>query len=282
MKIITWNMQRGRGTDGVADLGRAVAMLRAFSDFDVLCLQEVACGYTDLDGYDGSDQFAEMATLLPGYTALNGKTDDANAHPPRAFGNMMFSRYPVLQACRHSLPWPAEDGVMSMQRGALEATVDTPSGPLRVCTTHLEYFSPRQRAAQVERLRELHVEAIMHARTSRPGLFKHGPFAVVPRAAAAVLTGDCNFLPDSTDHARLLAPFDDASIPPYLDAWALAHPGQAHAPTVGLHDASPEPDRPFTIDYIYLSADLAPRVRRLEVHGDATGSAHQPVLLELG
>ncbi|MES3024932.1 MAG: endonuclease/exonuclease/phosphatase family protein [Pseudomonadota bacterium] len=282
MKIITWNMQRGRGTDGIADLKRALAMLRAFSDFDILCLQEVACGYTDLDGYDGSDQFAELVALLPGYTALNGKTDDINTHPPRAFGNMMFSRYPVLQACRHTLPWPADDGVTSMQRGALEATIDTPLGHLRVCTTHLEYFSALQRAAQVERLRELHSEAIMHARAKPPALIAVGPFGFVPRAAAAVLTGDCNFLPESRDRGRLLAPFDDASIPAYLDAWTLAHPGEAHAPTVGLHDGSAGAGRPFTFDYIYVSADLAPQVRGLDIDGGANGSAHQPVLLELG
>jgi endonuclease/exonuclease/phosphatase family metal-dependent hydrolase len=281
MKIISWNMQRGRGLDGQADLKRAIALLREFSDFDVLCLQEVACGYTDMDGVDGSDQFTQLVHLLPEYTALNGKTDDINAHPPRAFGNMMFSRHRVLQACRHSLPWPPEAGVMSMQRGALEATIDSPLGLIRVCTTHLEYFSAMQRAAQVDRLRELHREAVLHARTSRPGLFKDGPFAVVPRAAAAVLAGDCNFLPGSNDHTRMLAPFDDAGIPAYRDAWSLAHPLTAHAPTVGLHDGSPGAGRPFTFDYMFVSDDLAPKVRRLEVHPVANGSAHQPVLLEL-
>ena len=43
-------------------------------------------------------------------------------------------------------------------------------------------------------------------------------------------------LPDSPEYARLLAPFTDGT-PALRDAWHLAHPGQPHAPTVGLHKA---------------------------------------------
>jgi endonuclease/exonuclease/phosphatase family metal-dependent hydrolase len=80
-----------------------------------------------------------------------------------------------LQVFRHSLPWPADPGVMSMQRGALEATVDTPLGLVRLTTTHLEYFSVLQRSAQVARLRELHREALMRARSARPGVARARP-----------------------------------------------------------------------------------------------------------
>src|SRR5882757_2386167 len=51
-------------------------------------------------------------------------------------------------------------------RYTVEVVLDTRSGPLRVTTTHLEYYSARQRAAQVEALRELQIEAAGHA-TSR-------------------------------------------------------------------------------------------------------------------
>jgi endonuclease/exonuclease/phosphatase family metal-dependent hydrolase len=68
---------------------------------------------------------------------------------------------------RHSLPWPAEDDTPSMPRVALEAVIEAPWGPIRVTTTHLEYYSGAQRAAQVARLRELNAEAQTHAR-ARP------------------------------------------------------------------------------------------------------------------
>ena len=40
MKLITWNIQWGRGVDGRVDLDRIVRTARAMADFDVLCVQE--------------------------------------------------------------------------------------------------------------------------------------------------------------------------------------------------------------------------------------------------
>ncbi len=194
---------------------------------------------------------------------------------------MVCSRLPVRQALRHLLPWPAEDDVQSMQRVAVETTLDTALGPLRVTTTHLEYYSRRQREAQIDRLRELHREAVAHARARRAGTASDGPFEPVPRAAPAILTGDFNFRPDAPEHARLLADFDD-STPPYVDAWELLHPGQPHPPTIGLFDKVQWPGPAFTFDFICVSADLAPRVRDIRVDDRTDASDHQPMLIELG
>jgi len=49
MKLITWNIQWGLGMDGRLDLARIVAEARRLADFDVLCLQEVADGFDDLE-----------------------------------------------------------------------------------------------------------------------------------------------------------------------------------------------------------------------------------------
>ena len=178
MKLITWNIQWGRGADGRVDLDRIVAHARRFADFDVLCLQEVSAGYPELPGCDGGDQFAALAQLLAGYAAIEGVATDMPdpAGGRRRFGNMIFTRMPVLQVFRHLLPWPADPGVKSMQRVAIEANLQAPFGPLRVTTTHLAYYSAPQRAAQVERLRELHREAVAHSRSSRPGDVSEGPF----------------------------------------------------------------------------------------------------------
>jgi endonuclease/exonuclease/phosphatase family metal-dependent hydrolase len=281
-KLITWNIQSGRSPAGGADLARIIACLDRFSDFDVLCVQEVASGYNARDGSQVGDQFAGLAQRLPGCTAISGVAVDT-LHPAggrRQFGSMIFSRHPVLQAFRHSLPWPPDHGVMSMPRIALEATVAAPFGLLRVTTTHLEYFSERQRTAQVERLRDLHREAWAHAPAERPGDSGHGPFAAVPRAAAAILAGDFNMLPHSPQYQRLLASFTD-NTPPWRDAWQLAQPGRRHAPTVGLHDDAPDAGMPFTFDYVFVSGDLAARVRKVRVDGSEEGSDHQALLVEL-
>ena len=80
----------------------------------MLCLQEIADNYPHprLAGSAGEDQFALLATLLPGYTAIPGVAVD---HPGeggrrRRFGNMILSRLPVQQVFRHLLPYPADHG----------------------------------------------------------------------------------------------------------------------------------------------------------------------------
>ncbi|SFD10435.1 endonuclease/exonuclease/phosphatase family protein [Massilia yuzhufengensis] len=278
-KLVTWNIQSGRSPDGKTDLDRIIACLDRFCSFDVLCVQEVSSGYAP--GLD--DQFAMLRQRLPGYTGISAiACDTVSPQGPaamrRRFGIMMFSRHPVLHALRHSLPWPAEPDVMSMPRAALELTVAAPGGLLRVASVHLEVFSQRQRMAQVERLRELHREASLHARCApAPG---HGPFAAPPRAMPALLAGDFNMLPGSPEHQRLLAPFGDG-VQPWRDCWQLAQPGRRHAPTVGLHDQNPDATAPFTFDYVFASADLAGRVRRVRVDASEQGSDHQALLVEL-
>ncbi len=42
MKLITWNIQCGKGCDGVTDLARIVAVAKAMADADVFCFQEVS------------------------------------------------------------------------------------------------------------------------------------------------------------------------------------------------------------------------------------------------
>lgn len=278
-KLVTWNIQSGRSPDGRTDLDRIIACLDRFCSFDMLCVQEVSSGYTA----GAEDQFAMLRERLPGYTGFDAIACDTAAAGAadaarRRFGMMVFSRHPVLQALRHSLPWPSEPEVMSMPRTAIELTVAAPGGPLRVVAAHLEYFSQRQRMAQVERLRDLHREASLHA--ANPPAPGRGPFAVPPRAMPALLAGDFNMLPGSPEHQRLLAPFGDG-VHPWRDCWQLAQPGRRHAPTVGLHDASPEACAPFTFDYVFASADLAERVRRVRVDASEQGSDHQALLVEL-
>jgi endonuclease/exonuclease/phosphatase family metal-dependent hydrolase len=282
MKLVTWNIQWGRGADGRVDLDRIVADARRVGDFDLLCVQEVSAGHDRLAGCDGSDQFAQLAARLPGYEAVAGIASDVPAPQGgrRRFGNLLFSRLPVRQVFRHLLPWPADDGVMSMQRVAVEATVEAPFGLLRVTTTHLEYYSQRQRWSQIDRLRELHRDAVAQARSARPGSADDGPFEAVPRGAAAILCGDMNFRPADPDRNRMLAPIDPAT-PPWRDAWEIVHPGVPHAPTCGVHDKVQWPEPAFTFDFVFVSADLAHRVRNLHVDATTAASDHQPMLVEL-
>lgn len=281
MKLLTWNVQWCRGIDGKVDPARIAATASAFGDVDVLCLQEVAVNFPRLEGSSGEDQVRELAAGLPGYTAHFGAaTDVDDGKGGRSlFGNLIFSRLPVIQVYRHLLPWPADSARPSMQRIAVEAVIRVKWGELRIVTTHLEYYSASQRAAQVEALRGLHAQACEHAGSPRPSGDAGGPFDAKPRPASAILTGDFNFRPDDPGHARMTALFD-GGVPRFFDAWRIAHPDVPHAPTVGLFENS-FADRPFCFDFLFVTPDIAGRVESVAVDGDTQASDHQPVMLEL-
>jgi endonuclease/exonuclease/phosphatase family metal-dependent hydrolase len=279
MNLITWNIQWGRGVDGRVDFRRIVDHALALADADVLCFQEVARNYPGLPGSAGEDQFATLAGLLPGYTCVEGVATDTTAPEGkrRQFGNAIYSRLPVLQVFRHLLPWPGDGKVPGMQRMAIEVVLQANSRLVRVTTTHLEYYSKRQRTAQVERLRELHAEAASHGKDEVQKAKAGGPFETMARPRSSILTADFNYRPDDPLHARLMAPFDDGT-PRYCDVWALQHPGVPHDPTLGVFDREQWPEA-FCSDFIYVSEDLAPQVREAKVDLKTEASDHQPVLL---
>ncbi len=283
MKIVTWNIQWCLGVDGRVDPARIVAHAEAFADFDVLCLQEVAAHFPALQGSSGEDQFAAIAALLPGFTAVPGIAVDS-AGPDgtrRSFGNMILSRLPVGEVVRTRLPWPADDVRRSMPRLLLEALIEAPFGPLRVMTTHLEFYSAEQRSAQVKAVRARHAEACGHARAHLPRDASGGPFASPPHTVSTVLTGDFNFRPDDPLHARLTAAFDDAAVPALDDVWQRLHPALPQPPTAGVHDRAQWPEA-FACDFVCASADLRPRLRAVAVDGATAASDHQPMVVELG
>ena len=252
------------------------------ADFDVLCLQEVAVNFPGLDGSRGEDQVAELSRALPGFSAHYGAaTDVDDGKGGRSlFGNLILSRLPVVQVYRHLLPWPADPKVKSMQRIAVEAVVQAPWGPVRVVTTHLEYYSATQRMAQVDALRSLHGEAV--SRASAPGIQDDlgQPFRARARPASAILTGDFNFKAEDAEYRRLTGSFGDGTIPSFADAWTLVHPGEPHAPSAGVHENS-WAEQPYCCDFVFLTADLASQVREVKVDLHTQASDHQPVLIAL-
>ena len=281
MKILTWNVQWCRGCDGRVDPRRIVDEARAFADFDVLCLQEVACNFPALKGSAGEDQFALIAAALPGFTAIRGIAVDTPAPDGsrRTFGNMLLSRLPVRQVTRVMLPSPVDPGHKQMPRMLLEAVVETRFGMLRVMTTHLEYYSPLQREGQVEGVRARHAEASAHARRDRSVDVSEGPFHSFPQTLSAVLTGDFNCRTDDPAYARMTAPFDERELP-FVDAWPIVHRDVPHAPTVGVHDRDQWP-APFACDFVFATRDLRPRLRGIEVDDRTAASDHQPLCVDL-
>lgn len=285
MQLLCWNVQWCRGVDGRVDPARIARTVRELAPgADVVCLQEIARGFDTLAGNSADDQFALLAAQFAGWTAIEGVAVDVpdGRGGRRQFGNLLLSRLPVRQAARHLLPWPADADHVDMPRIAVEAVIEAPGlGDLRVTTTHLAYYSAAQRLAQFDALRALHAQSAAHRRADRPARAdeSNGPFHWYPRPAAGIVCGDCNCEPASPGHARMLEPFGDGT-PAFRDAWQVAHPGRPHEPTVGLYDTVQWP-RKFACDFVFVSADLAPRVKSVVVDATSDASDHQAVTLTL-
>jgi len=273
MRLLQWNIQWCRGVDGVVDPARIARVARELCDPDVICFQEVAVNFPALAGSAGEDQAALLTAAFPGYEAHFAWGVDVpdGRSGRRRFGNMILSRLPVRQVLRHSLPWPAHDAVPSMPRVALEAVIEAPWGPVRVTTTHLEYYSDVQRKAQVERLREIDAETCTQAMTRPSDRYASGPFQPFVRPASSILTGDFNLRPDDPATGRLRER--------WRDVWSIAHPGEAQPPTFGVFDAA-FATAPYCCDYVFVSEDLVPRVAAVRVDSTCEVSDHQPLTVE--
>jgi len=262
MRLVCWNVQWCRGLDGTVDPARIAAELRRF-DPDVICLQEVAANFPDLPGSSGEDQPHTLMHALPEYEGCLVSGVDLPAKNGRRsrFGNVILSRLKVGRVLRHSLPWPPREGP-SMPRTAVEAVIDAPFGPVRIITTHLEYYSRTHRAAQVERLRQICDEG-------SGGGKEDGAFRATPWPRSVIACGDFNMPPEDP----LLGGF-------LVDAWQSLHPGKPHPHTFRVHERA-EGESPYCCDYVFVTRDLAPRLRSIRVDTENRASDHQPVIVEL-
>jgi endonuclease/exonuclease/phosphatase family metal-dependent hydrolase len=276
MRLLTWNIQCGKGCDGTTDLARIVAVAREFADADIYCFQEVSDNFTKLDG--GTNQSSQLAALLPGYRpvfhpAIETVDEDGRSH---RFGNMTLSRLPVLQIANHLLPWPGAATVRSMRRHALDVTVQAAFGPLRIVNTHLEYHSVAQREAQIKRLLDLQEDASTSPLTA--GIHAE-PYAAQTLAASSLLCGDFNF--DISDPQHALIHESQRPGLNYRDAWSICYPDRRHEPTCGLYDHVQWSQGPDCRDFIFITDNLADRVRRVDVNSRTDASDHQPIAVEL-
>lgn len=282
MKLLSWNIQWGRGADGEVDLSRTIAAIRTLGEFDVICLQEVAVGFPGIQGGAAVDGVAQLAAAFPGFSAHFAVAVDLPANHTRRslFGNLTLSRLPVGQVFRHSLPRPPEDGMPSMPRVCLEVVVNGPRGPVRVLNTHLEYYSRLQRMTQIAALHALQSDAVRLAECEPPTQTtekQDSPFGLWPRPVSAIICGDFNCEPGSPEYYRMTAPIS-ADVSGWEDGWRACYGDIPHLCTVGINGAE-WPDRPYCCDYFFVSADLVDRVDAVSVDQATAASDHQPIIL---
>ena len=283
MKITSYNIQFGRGLDGVVDL---VRISKALQGSDIVCLQEVdqwwrRSGFTD--------QAAEIAGLLPTYYYVYGSAFDldASAHTAhravvnrrRRHGNMILSRWPILSLRTLCLPMHYYGDRFNMRMTCLEAVIDTGTSALRVYNCHAGYLDAGERIAQLEYLGRLIAAApaeggAWSGRADIDGDDWSNGQAAPPMPARMVLCGDLNSNPRSVEFGRLL---DLAGL---VDCWSLADPANRETPT-RHREAGTGVDREGKIDHILIAAELRDCVAEVSIDQSARGSDHMPVSAEL-
>jgi endonuclease/exonuclease/phosphatase family metal-dependent hydrolase len=230
-----------------------------------------------------ADQAAEFAALFPEHNwvygpamDLDGSRRDASGklvNRRRQFGNMLLARAPILSSRNHLLPKMKLPEKLSLQRAALEAVIEAPSGPLRVYSLHLNHAAVAERLLQIARLSEIVAGASVEGgtwsgRDYKPVWEVDGPQPPMP--ARAILLGDFNLRPDSQEYAALCAGPDGL-----VDSWrALGHDDAS-----GWTCPSKKGDR--RIDFAFVTPDLQDRLRAMSVDQTAQGSDHQPIRIEI-
>jgi endonuclease/exonuclease/phosphatase family metal-dependent hydrolase len=277
MIFVSYNVQWGTGKDARVDLPRIAGEIGAA---DVIALQEVDRYWTRSQM---ADQAAEFAGLFPEHNwvygpamDLDGSRRDADGqlvNRRRQFGNMLLARAAILSSRNHLLPKIELPEKMSLQRAALEAVIEAPSGPLRVYSVHLNHSDAEERLLQVARLREIVAGApaeggAWSGRDYDPVWEVDGPQPPMP--ARAILLGDFNLRPDSEEHAALCGGAEGL-----VDSWrALGHDDASGW-------TSPLKDGDWRIDFAFVTPDLKGALRHMSVDQAAQGSDHQPIRVEI-
>jgi len=193
LRIMTFNIQHGRGADGRVDLGRVAEVVRG-AGVDVAGLQEVDRHYGDRSGF--ADQARWLAAELGMDVAYGANTDlapPALDAPRRQFGNAVLSAFPILAAHNSHLPRSGS----SEQRGVVHARIAVRGVTWQVHVTHLQHDSSSERRVQAEAIRQL-----------------------LGTPDRTVLVGDLNAQP-GTPEVRALTDV-------LVDAWAAAGEGPGH------------------------------------------------------
>jgi endonuclease/exonuclease/phosphatase family metal-dependent hydrolase len=151
VRLVSFNIHHGVGTDGRHDLPR-LATLLASLDADVLCLQEVDRRYGERS--EDVDQALLLSRALDMQLAWGPAIDEprSDGRPARQYGNALLSRLPILISDVHRLPGGGEP------RSALRTMIELDGAALWVTATHLSTGDPSRRAAQAAAVAALHTE----------------------------------------------------------------------------------------------------------------------------
>ncbi|MEU7402623.1 endonuclease/exonuclease/phosphatase family protein [Streptomyces sp. NPDC044948] len=248
LRIATYNVHAGTGTDGVFDLERQAAALRAL-DADVIGLQEVDVHWgARSQGLDVAGELARRLGMRVSFAPIYSLDPVTAGGPRREYGVAVLSRFPIRSATNHEitrLSTQDENPAPAPAPGFGEVTLKVRGVPVQVFVTHLDYRAdPAVRGAQVADTRRI----MARERARLPG-------------ARQFLLGDFNAEPSAPELAPLWRELRDAG---------------AGAGSPGTYPAEAPVKR---IDYVAVGKGV--RVRGASVPVEAVASDHRPVVADV-
>jgi endonuclease/exonuclease/phosphatase family metal-dependent hydrolase len=173
-RVMSYNIQHGRGMDGVIDLARIAAVIKEQSA-DIVALQEVDRGVERTNRRDLPLELAELTGMTPVFFKNH-------PHQGGEYGNAILSRFPLRDATNTHLPMIGSNE----QRGVMRMVVEVHGHDILFLNTHLDYRQEEaERLAGVAEFRRLLEEN------------DRGPTYPV------IFAGDFNAVPGSVTHSRM-------------------------------------------------------------------------------
>jgi endonuclease/exonuclease/phosphatase family metal-dependent hydrolase len=286
MKFVSYNIQYGIGMDGRFDLGR---IAKSIEGADIIALQEVTRGFVKNNHADLVASFAELFSdyfhvyaapcdVLLDISVENGRRIERRFQ----FGNMILSRWPILATRHLLLPRSRTIDKLNLQRGALEAVIAAPDGPVRVYSVHLDHVSPDERLSQIRYLKDRVLNFVAEG-GALTGAAEEG-FPDPPLPEHFILMGDFNMEPESPEYIAMVGRQDR-----YYSRSLRANEPVDVLDRLGLLSpqnftwAKPPGDGPVKmhLDHCFVNSGLAPRLKNAWVDHNAFGSDHFPLWVEV-
>ena len=273
MRLVTYNIHGWRTAQGRPNLD-AVGEVLAATRGDIIGLNEVF--YPRVVNGDSRPALEALADRLGMHFVFGPclRWPAQDNMPGDAYGNALLSRWPILASAAHHLtPVPDKE-----QRGLLEARIALPNGrAFTIYVTHLDHTSEEARLVQ---LRALRTWTVRDRNRPHAVVGDFNAIAAWDHAAAPDGLGHLARTPKGQNlaHAAQGGPQVVGQMlkAGYVDAYA-----QVGAP--GAQSYIAEIDPVIRIDYIFLSASLAPALTECEIWQEAPGqeaSDHRPVVAE--
>jgi len=181
VRVLTYNIHHGQGTDGTTDLERIARVIRGTGPH-AAALQEVDAG---TERAFGVDQAARIGTILGWHHAFA----EAMPYQGGSYGEALLSRSPLLRVTAYPLPHLPDHEPRTVIVGEVRFA---PDGPLFLLAgTHLDHTrDPADRRAQAREVRRV----LERTAEERP----------------VILAGDLNAVPESEVLALFAKGWKDA------------------------------------------------------------------------